>query len=725
MKFLFHLLLVLVATTVSGQQPDYAGTTIFWDNSRSAENRDLEKDLNVLQRIFDQQPEQEVQLVFFNIKAEEQTFHVQGGDWSALKLVLQKATYDGATYFKQLEGMARFEKVYLFTDGSRSFEDDRIPLKKGDFLINSNPDRDEAFLKRSALLTRSRLMDFPAVMPENIGQLNKPRQKVHKALKGVVYIDNEAASNVRVAIKGADEFAITDDNGRFALNALPTDSLIITSRASRTYKTVRVTSASEMDIFLEAERFTLEEVVLMEKAPEPAELVNTGYGLENKEKLGYATQRIDDEDISAIQTDVSQSVVNRFSNVSLGQKDDISKATMRTNTSILFNNYSLVVIDGVPQQQSDSSRDATNSQANFNFIDPANIASIQVLKGLAATNRYGSLGSNGVILITTKTAQAGNGQSKIVDQARLKNNIYKDEEDNSRPSVSPLVQSLEAASTMEEAYDTYLSFRIFNAQNKEFYLDAFSFFKDKDPKKAAVIISNLLELLEEEENEIRTVAMAFHAAGAYEEALLAYESLIKKNPDEVQAYFNRAITYRDMGRYQEAYNEISGLLKGQKYPQLDTQGLSKTLNREIRNLIYHHGSKINIIDAEQAWSNNLRFAVRAVFEWDIPGVQFELQFVNPENRYFNWSHTNAANSSRIREELGSGSRMEEFEFYGDLKGQWILNAQKTEDGDNKKNVFSLKCTLYKNFGEARETKEEIWLHFKKQGEKKLVKKVVI
>ena len=58
------------------------------------------------------------------------------------------------------------------------------------------------------------------------------------------------------------------------------------------------------------------------------------------------------------------------------------------------------------------------------YLDPNNIADVTILKGLAATNRYGSLGNNGVILITTKTASYDVVNNKNKDQALLTNNIY-------------------------------------------------------------------------------------------------------------------------------------------------------------------------------------------------------------------------------------------------------------------------------------------------------------
>ena len=62
-------------------------------------------------------------------------------------------------------------------------------------------------------------------------------------------------------------------------------------------------------------------------------------------------------------------------------------------------------------KQSNSSRDA-GFIADTGFIDPANIESVTYLKGLAATNIYGSDGSNGVLLIKTKTGSSSYKKKK-------------------------------------------------------------------------------------------------------------------------------------------------------------------------------------------------------------------------------------------------------------------------------------------------------------------------
>jgi uncharacterized protein YfaP (DUF2135 family) len=115
-----------------------------------------------------------------------------------------------------------------------------------------------------------------------------------------------------------------------------------------------------------------------------------------------------------------------------------------------------------------------------------------------------------------------------------------------------------------------------------------------------------------------------------------------------------------------------------------------------------------------------------VFEWNHPGAEFELQFVNPQNRFFNWKHTNGELGERMQNEIQHNYRVEEFEFSGDVQGKWVFNAESLEDFSSKTNVpLILKCSIYTNFGYVDQRKEQVLVHFTKAGEKRMIKTLVV
>ena len=730
----FWLSLLLSAPVILAQQAENKNTTIFWDVSISMKDRDLEKELSILDKVFQRAPDQEVQLVLFNISPQERTYRVRGGNWDELRKDLAAATYDGANNYAVLKGLGKHPNIYLFTDGNRVFEKDTPDLPAKSFLINSSPYRDEEFLKRTALINRYRLMDFAAILPENIGSLRKNQSSDRKLIRGKVYVDNVPFPDVVIAVKGVSGGVRSVVDGSFSIEAQPGDSLLVSSRSRNTYKVVPVEDTEQMNIFLEANVFTLDEVVLVEKRQEAAKQVTTAYGKENEDKVGYAVQTIDDESITPIQTDVSQAVMNKFSNVNLRNDEDLSRATMRSNTSILGNNYGLVVIDGVPQRQSDSSRDGVqqfaerqNSQTSFDYVNPDNIASISVLKGYAATNKYGSLGANGVILITTKTALASKQTGAPTDLARLTDNIYTENGEGSRVRRSALRQALERTNSTEEAYKTYLELRSASESDMDFFFDAFDYFKAVDAQKAAVITSSILELFPKDIKTLKAVALALSELGRFEEVIRINEEIKEINQNHVQAYLDIAVAKKNLGAHQEALQKFLALQGNSVPPSLNVSSIAKTVNRELKNLIFQRRAELNTINVPATYLNNIKYNVRLVFEWNDPEAEFNLQFVNPQKRYFNWEHNSTDTAERMKDEILNGYSSEEFEFYGEgVQGQWMLNATYINHIDITNQVpFVLKCTLYQNFGYPSQSVKEIVTTFNAPNETKQIATILV
>jgi len=725
-RITIFILLTLACSDLFGQEIEDKNTTIIWDTSLSMKDRDLNKDFSILEKVFSRVSDQEVQLILFNITTEEKTYHIKDGDWQVLKKDLEAVVYDGANVYALINGAAKHPNIYLFTDGNRVYEADAPDLPAKSFLINSSPFRDEEFLKRTALINRNRLMDFAAILPENIGRLKKKESGNGLLIKGKVYINNTPAPDVVISVKGISNAIRSLADGSFSIKAQPGDSLLISSRANSTYKVIPIAGEESLTIFLEANVVSLEEVVLIEKRQEAGAEVNTAYGKENEDKTGYAIQTIDEESITPIQTDVSQAVLNKFSNVSLGNTEDLSKATMRSNTSILNNNYSLVVIDGVPQRQSDSSRGA-GTQTSFDYVNPDNIASISVLKGYAATNKYGSLGANGVILITTKAAMTSKQSGAPTDLARLTDNIYSEPNKDTAAAVSDFRKKLDKTSSLDEAYSVFVQMRANNEGDMNFFYEGYDYFESRSPEKAAAIISSVLELFPNDVGTLRGVALALSSLGYHEEVIRINNEILRSNNNNVQAYLDIALAKRGLKEHQNAIDLLLDLDRGQKFPSLNTTGIKKTLKREMRNLVYKERNGLNTSQIPAELLNNLKYNVRLVFEWNDPEAEFNLQFVNPQKRYFNWEHNRVTAAERMKDEILNGYTSEEFEFYGEgVQGKWILNATYLGNIDiTNQEPLVLKCTLYQNFGYPDQSVEEVVIHFTTPDETKQLRTLLV
>ena len=288
-------------------------------------------------------------------------------------------------------------------------------------------------------------------------------------------------------------------------------------------------------------------VVAGEKVEEPGKKVDVGNGAVDKDRLGIATQSIGDEEITPIQTNVAQSVQSKFSGVQLGSGQDLSQVTMRTNTSMQLNNYGLVVIDGVPQQQSNSTG---GPQANFGFVDPENIADITVLKGMAATTRFGTAGANGVILITTKSSRPGMASQKPVDRALLHNNIYTGELSVTSGGIFPdYIRELKQIQDPVQAYKHYLEQRINYISSPDYFIEVFKYFEPLDEVLAYRILSNIAELYSTNIPVLRILAYTYDMKGQVAGSIKINQQILSLDENSAQAKLDMALSYEDAGKY--------------------------------------------------------------------------------------------------------------------------------------------------------------------------------
>jgi TonB-dependent SusC/RagA subfamily outer membrane receptor len=203
------------------------------------------------------------------------------------------------------------------------------------------------------------------------------------------------------------------------------------------------------------------------------------------------------------------------------------------------------------------------------FIDPKNIASITVLKSLAATNRYGSLGSNGAILITTKTASFGTTKEKK-DLTLLTDNVYDGKIIVSNKTlVTPYLKELKKGKNVEEAYGIYLNQREQYWDDPAYFVDVFDFFKGSAEAVAYSIITNIIERELSSLIALKGMLFKMEMEENFELALETADAILKRNPDKIQSYLDLALAHKNVQNVQVAVNMLSAISDGTINPELD------------------------------------------------------------------------------------------------------------------------------------------------------------
>lgn len=209
--------------------------------------------------------------------------------------------------------------------------------------------------------------------------------------------DGQGLPGASLIYKGTNIGANADADGKFTIK-VPGDGILVVSFVGFLPKEIPIGNQTTFEISLAADTRQLAEVVV------------TAFGIQREKKaLGYSVQEVKG---SALTESRSTNVVNGLSGKiagvriqSNGGPGSGSTIQIRGSSSVSGNNQPLIVIDGVPMDQSASK----TYGGGISEINPDDIKEMSVLKGPNAAALYGSRAANGVILVTTKNGQGTKG----------------------------------------------------------------------------------------------------------------------------------------------------------------------------------------------------------------------------------------------------------------------------------------------------------------------------
>ncbi|GEP94244.1 SusC/RagA family TonB-linked outer membrane protein [Chitinophaga cymbidii] len=214
-------------------------------------------------------------------------------------------------------------------------------------------------------------------------------------------------AKVTVLVKGTNSTSTTNANGQYSIAVSGSSPVLIFYFDDYATKEIPVGAGNTIDVKLEAKIENLGEVVVV------------GYGTVKKSDVTGSVVSLKAKDLTpGANVNVEQTLLGRASGVQVYQKSGEPGSAMsvkiRGASSITAGNDPLYVIDGMPVNNLSP---VTGSGAGFvatpnprnplNSLNPSDIESIEILKDASATAIYGSRGSNGVVIITTKKGASG------------------------------------------------------------------------------------------------------------------------------------------------------------------------------------------------------------------------------------------------------------------------------------------------------------------------------
>jgi hypothetical protein len=536
-------------------------------------------------------------------------------------------------------------------------------------------------------------------------------QEKSKVISGTVTDGRTPLENVKISIKDNNKSQVfTDVLGRYQI-AATVGGIISYSYTGMKPIEIRVEDVTRiLNVEMIPDIEELDEVVLTKsrrKSREDLELeynsnpnlIKTAYGIINPETAAYQIRILPEEFIGSINLCILDVLRNEFPGLIVaGDCINGGRVNVRGSNSLFNDQFAIFDVDG--QILTDTPL----------WILPSNMKRVAVLSSFAASTKYGSIASGGVVIINTNSGSTYPKSKELADKARLRNNKYLGDALTAKSlssSEPTYLQELHDAKSLEETKKIHEFYAPRYGGSYSYYVDVLGYSVEKwnDDTFENKIVQDGLSYFNANPVALKALAYVYQTNGDFKRANELYMEIFIQRPNYAQSYMDLANSYRELGdgkkaaslymRYDYMINE--GFLEN------DSTAFAQIMNREFNNLIMLKGNEILSKEAKTHVLEEDFNGTRMVFEWNDSEAEFELQFVNPEGHYYTKTHSLAANSERIRDEKLLGYSCEEFLIDESLTGTWQVNVKYL--GNKSLTPSYLKATIYYDYGTLAQRKE--------------------
>ena len=241
-----------------------------------------------------------------------------------------------------------------------------------------------------------------------VGTTSVMAQSVQHTVSGSVTSseDGMPMPGVSIVLKGTTQGVSSDFDGNYSINVPNGNGTLVYSYLGFETQEVAVNGRTSIDLALAPGAEALDEVVV------------TALGIKREDKsLGYSVEKVVGQELTRVANpNVMNSLSGKVSGVTINSTGGTGSSVsmvIRGAISLSSDNQPLFVIDGVPVENSLNNiggfgdRNPVDYGNAISDLDPESVANVTILKGASAAALYGTRAGNGVVLITTKRAKAG------------------------------------------------------------------------------------------------------------------------------------------------------------------------------------------------------------------------------------------------------------------------------------------------------------------------------
>ncbi|WP_239455670.1 VIT domain-containing protein [Flavobacterium ginsenosidimutans] len=698
-----------------------ASIGLIWDNSLSCKNRDLKKELDLLDAYFQKIKNTKVSLYFLNYTFEKQKeFVISNGNWSELKAILEKTKYDGGTRFSQINFENQDEYLF-FSDGLSSLSENLLPkTKKPVYAITSSVSADFAFLNFSSMKTGGNLINLNQINAETaLDKLTNVNLKFLGIKENLTLTDLFPMEGTSVS--GNFSFSGISLNPKNEITLLfgYGNDVVLERKITLDAATQNTTDINVEKLWAQKKIANLE--LEYAKNADEIELLGKKFGIVTKNTslivletvrdyimydiLPPAELRADfdlikkqDQDRAlAQQKNNWGSIESYFKGINAWWKNNVTTSPaalakykkQKANETIKGDPDAVLTIDepvgSAPAMSVVEEDNAVYNAPKIEEIKDKKVASEEVVYvGYArmTTNSSQIIARDGDVQQKLQGRVAGVAVDTRNETVSSLNYSVTDtltfDSKNKDKIWNPdrLYLKALASAPKEKQYDLYFELRKSQERNPSFYFDVAHFFYNQgDVKKALQVISNIADLGLENHQLYKTLTYTLRQWKDYDDAVFTAKQVAKWRAHEPQSLRDYALALEDAGKYQAAFDELVKSLEVNYYGEMSGQyeGVEDIILMDINRLMSEHpGLKTGKLDKK--YLEKMPVDIRIIMNWNQMDVDLDLHVIEPTGEECYYSHKNTEIGGRFSKDFTQGYGPEQYLIRNAVKGKYQIKT---------------------------------------------------
>jgi hypothetical protein len=681
--------------------------TILWDNSNSSQNRNIEKELSVLNNYIQKIGNLDIELISFNITiSKAETYIITEGNWEKLRATLKSMIFDGGTSFGSID-FSKFqgEEILLFSDGLSNFGKPEPGFSNTPvYTINSSHSANHAFLNYLAqrsggvYVNLNKLSDSEALTLLTNNNYHFISASVEKGKVSNMYPALPCQFSGTFSLAGE----ISGNEATLLLN-FGFGKTIVYSKRILIYKS----NSDDPELLrrLWAEKKIAELSLNAEKNKD--EITHTGkeFGIVTQNTSLIVLENIGDY----LQYDIvpPKEMQDEYFKIKSDNKKDASDQIKKhidyvvslSERQSTWWNTNFPIPQEKPVVHNKSGNNRVQYYAPVVVDDNATLDEVVVVNSSNETSAMQDRVSGMQVEVSENAMFVPQEISKKAEENRA------DIQLNAWDPQTPYLKVLQYAAKGQE-YPTYLKLKAEYGSTPAFYIDASDFFsKLGNTDIAVIILSNLAEISLESPQLLRVLGKKLLVMNRNADAVMIFEKLLKLKGEEAQSYRDLGLAYEANGNNQMAINTLYDAVKKEwngRFPEIEL-----IIMNEINNIISAN-PKLDYSFINKRLIKKEPIDIRVVLTWDMDNCDMDLWVTDPAGEKCFYSNKLTRLGGKISCDFTGGYGPEEFMIKKAVSGEY--SVQSNYFGTRSQTVLApvnLHLVFITNFGRSNQRKQEV------------------